>query len=80
MINESEGRFLTTLKNENLLEPFLKYLYQRQSSSSGSLAKELIPVEWIELKCTQMKKMALENDVALIAEKSSMTGQVINKK
>jgi hypothetical protein len=80
MINQSEGTYLTTLKNENLLEPFVKYLYQRQSSSSGTLAKELIPVEWIELKCTQMKKKALENDVALVSEKSSMTGQVINKK
>jgi hypothetical protein len=30
------------------------------------VSKDLIPVEWLELKCTEIKKKALENDYSLI--------------
>ena len=73
MISQSEG-YLTILKNEGLLETFVKYLYQKQSQSAkSSTSKELIPVEWIELKCSEIKKRALENDVALVSEKTNVT-------
>jgi hypothetical protein len=33
----------------------------------------VIPVEWLELKCTEIKKKALENNVSLTTSKEEMT-------
>jgi hypothetical protein len=39
-----------------------------------------VPVEWLELKCTEIKKRALENDFSLINGTEEMSAQVMNKK
>jgi hypothetical protein len=50
MINVGGAKVLDTLQREGLLEIFVNYLYRSQSSSSKD--KNLIPVEWLELKCS----------------------------
>ncbi len=40
----------------------------------------MIPVEWLELRCTEIKKKALENDYSLINTAEDMTAQILNKK
>ena len=42
--------------------------------------KDLVPVEWLELKCTEIKKKALENDFSLINANEEMSAQIMNKK
>lgn len=79
MIKAEEGSFLNKLKDEGLLEVFVQHLYKRQSEEKSK--SDLIPVEWLELKCCEIKKKALENDVSLIqAGKNELTAQVMNKK
>jgi len=51
----------------------VQHLYQRQSSSNSKLNKDLVPVEWLELKCTEIKKKALENDFSLINTNEEMS-------
>jgi len=78
LINLGSTDFLKSLKDIGLLDSFVSHLYKGQSSESK--AKDLIPVEWLELKCTEIKKKAMENDTALIANKDETTASILNKK
>jgi hypothetical protein len=40
--------------------------------------KTLVPIDWVELKCSFIKKAAMENDLALITGKDKMTATIQN--
>ena len=39
-----------------------------------------MPVEWLEVKCAQIKKRAMENNLSILPESSERFATVINKK
>jgi hypothetical protein len=79
MIKVGGKDFLTSMKEQGLLEVFVDNLYKRQSSQQKQ-SKDLSPVEWHEMRCTEIKKRALENDVSLTVNKDEITASILNKK
>ena len=64
LISTGGDSFLKELSDQGLLETFVAHLYKRQSGQQKQ--RDLIPVEWLEFKCTEIKKKALENDLSLV--------------
>lgn len=78
MINVLGQDFLHILVSESLLDDFISFLYQ--SSQTNTKVKTLIPIDWVELKCSMIKKMALENDFSLVQGSDQFTASVQNNK
>ena len=38
------------------------------------------PIDWVEMRCQQIKKLAMENDLTLIPDSSLMTANIYNNK
>ena len=56
----------------------MDHLYRLQSYQTKS--KTIVPVEWLEIKCAEIKKRALESDLALSPAGSDSFAQIINRK
>lgn len=67
MISVAGKEYIQFLYEKNLLEEIVSYLYDCQTSSIKQ--KTLTPIDWVELKLSQIKKSALENDIALVSSK-----------
>lgn len=42
--------------------------------------KKIVPLEWLELRCTEIKRKALENDVTLVPNEGENSATIMNKK
>jgi len=39
-----------------------------------------VPLEWLELRCIELKRKALENDISLVPNEGENTATIMNKK
>jgi len=78
LITQEGSNYLTTLQTNEHLDAFVNHLYELQSSQSKG--KDIVPVEWLEVKCAQIKKRAMENDLSILPGSSESFATVINKK
>lgn len=75
LVSTGGDAYLAALQTEGLLDPLIRLLFERISSQTQSEA----PVEQLEVKISNLRRAALEHDVAL-AQTTEPSASVMNKK
>ena len=72
--------FIDYLHEENCLKDILNYLYKGLGKLNSSRNDQIIPIQWLEAKIQNMRRIAIESSKSLSLEKEDKKVKLINKK